>query len=252
MNSKKFESFFSGLAGQFTAHIRNSIPKYEECEIATIKALTAITKGNCKLLDIGASEGTFSMMLNNFSGNKFDVYSLDPNHEMQKTFQNLNHSKYNKFIKKAFGEGFDEFEQYYPTREYDVIRESMTFQFISPDRLNQFLTVSNALKEGGFFITQSKCFKYFASEYQRLEAIKDEYKQKSFTEQEMSAKKSTILEAMEENMILDLETETALRKAFLGSLNYWNSCNFHGWIAYNDEKGRQKAIEFIKEFNKNY
>lgn len=254
INSKKFESFFSGLAGQFTSHIRKSIPNYELAEKATINALSRIDFDNDSLLlDIGASEGTFAILLNNICKNRFKTHNLDPNNEMQSIFEKLNNgNSQNVFVKKAFGEGFGEFEGFYPIRAYDIIRESMTFQFISNNRQLQYLTVSNALRDGGVFITQSKCFKMVAAEYLQKEAEKDKYKALSFTPEQMTRKKTSILEGMEQNMVTDEETELHLSNSFLGFYRYWDSCNFHGWIAYNDVKGQQKARNFLDDFNVHY
>lgn len=249
-NGKYFETFFSNLAGKFSQHIYNSIPNYKQLELAQVKSLCKTYKNFTApyVLDIGASEGTFAILLNKLANDSFFTWSLDPNKDMEKVFNTLNKSNYNKFLLSPFGAGFDNFKDYYPENVYDVIRESMTFQFISNNRSEHYKNVSKALKTGGIFITNSKNLNKNKNLYNYAEKLKDEYKRQSFTQQQMDKKSTEVLEGMQKCMVSIQQKEKFLNDNFAGYYQVWQSGNFYSYVAFNDELGRKKARDYARNF----
>ena len=251
-NGKYFETFFSNLAGKFSQHIYNSIPNYEQLELSQVKSLCKTYQNFTApyVLDIGASEGTFSILLNKLAKDSFFTWSLDPNKDMEKVFNDLNKSNYNKFLLSPFGAGFDNFKNYYPENDFNIIRESMAFQFISNNRSEHYKNVSKALKKGGIFITNSKNLNNNKNLYNYAEKLKDEYKRQSFTQKEMNKKSTEVLEGMQKCMITIQDKTKFLSRNFSGYYLIWQSGNFYSFIAFNDELGQKTARDYVRNFYK--
>jgi len=246
----EFKDFFSGMVekdGEFEKHIASSIPSY-----ATMTKFTAdsIAKkfNNIKILDIGASEGYWGDYV--VQKNKsIEVHSLDPNESMADLFKRKNPDPEhpNKFLKVAFGEGFEDegvnYEGYNPRKEYDIVRESMTFQFLSTNRKAQYRLVKEALKPRGFFITNSKNFLPDKEEYAKYEALKDEFKRRSFSDEEILKKAKEVLPSMSKYMVNLITTFESLQEYWRFVTQYWVSGNFHGFVAGNDKRNIDMFLE---------
>lgn len=253
----EFKDFFSNITSKhgdnFEDHISKSIPSYSEMTKLTAKALSSILDNESKVLDVGSSEGYFGDYLIKLNPNVV-VHSLDPNWKMKEVFDKKHATdsglQNNVFIQSAFGDGFyDEEEQRYydgykPTNEYDVVRESMTFQFLSTDRNEQYGLCKKALKKDGIFITNSKNFLLAQEEYQKYEKLKDQYKLKSFSQEDIDIKAKTVLPNMSKYMVNLDDTLGALKKHFRIVKQYWVSGNFHGFVCGNDE---QKINSFVSK-----
>lgn len=246
----EFKDFFASVVqqdGEFQKHIAASIPSYGSMTKITADSIAKKFNG-VKILDVGSSEGYWGDYV--VSKNKsIIVHSLDPNEEMASLFKrkNPNPDHPNKFLKVAFGEGFEDdgvtYEGYNPRREYDIVRESMTFQFISTDRKGQYRLVKQALKPRGFFITNSKCFLPDKSEYAKYEALKDEFKRKSFSEEEIQKKAKDVLPSMSKYMVDVIKTFEELQRYWKYVTQYWVSGNFHGFVAGDDQTVIDKFLD---------
>ena len=254
-NGTKFASFFSSLAGQFSQHIWNSIPSFESCQKASAQAIGMLLAGEEKnILEIAASEGTFCILVNKFIKDvcwlpEVKTYSLDPNKDMKNYFDSINKSPNNKFLLLPFGDGFGEFPEYRPINKFDIITEFFGFQFIDNDRMSQYKDVSQALSAGGVFITTSKVFNSDPALYAKNEALKDDYKRKSFNQDEINKKAPSVLLDMGECMETIEATEMALKANFKSFKQFWYSGNFVGYIAANDEQGEAEIDFFIDQFS---
>lgn len=239
----EFKDFFTQISEEheeFEDHIKKSIPSYSEMSYLSAIAIASIYKDSL-ILDIGSSEGYWGDIVVSKSNNW--VHSLDPNWKMKEVFQKKRKTGLEKniFLQKAFGEGFfdaDEgryYKGYRPKNKYDVVRESMTFQFMSTNRSKQYGLCKDALKEDGLFITNSKNKLSDEKEYMKYEKLKDEYKKKYFSEKEIDKKAKDILPSMSKYMVKLEETLKSLNEHFEYVKQYWVSGNFHGF-ACSDSK----------------
>lgn len=249
----EFKDFFSGKTSSdegFKDHIYNSIPSYAEMEEYTSEALLKMYRNGALMLDIGASEGQWGKYVSKRSGGKIRTHNLDPNPDMKATFDK-EPVKGAEYIQKAFGDGFEDngeqIEGFKPEDQYDVVRESMTFQFISTNREEQYRLAKQALKSDGLFITNSKTHLPDKDEYQKYEDLKDEFKRKSFSDEEIEKKAKEVLPSMSKYMV-DLErTFDALNKHFKYVREYWTSGNFHGFVASDSKQIINKFLSYLPD-----
>jgi SAM-dependent methyltransferase len=241
----EFKDFFTQMSedhGVFEDHISKSIPSYKQMSIETARAVAKVyDKAIC--LDIGSSEGYWGdeVVKNN---SEIIVHSLDPNWKMKEVFMKKHERnsdfKNNKFLQYSFGEGFHDeqenktYKGYKPINKYDIVRESMTFQFLSTDRESQYKLCKRALKPNGLFITNSKNHLPDKDEYKKYEDLKDEFKRKHFTDQQIEKKAKEILPNMSKYMVSIIDTFDALENYFKYVVQYWVSGNFHGFLASDD------------------
>ena len=249
----EFKDFFSGKTTSdegFRDHIYNSIPSYKEMEKLTSDALVDMYKNKGIMLDIGASEGQWGKYVSDRSNGNIITHNLDPNKEMKDTFER-DPVEGAKYIQRAFGDGFtdgdEEIKGYKPKNRYDVVRESMTFQFISTDRDSQYKMAKDALKDGGIFITNSKTHLRDKDEYQKYEKLKDLYKRQSFTDAEIKKKAKEVLPTMSKYMVDLKYTFNALNKHFKYVREYWTSGNFHGFVASDDKTKIERFLNYLPQ-----
>lgn len=241
----EFEDFFSSHTSSdegFTQHIHDSIPSYNEMEKSSADAIVSIYNQGL-VLDIGASEGTWGKYISKRSNGKIITHNLDPNEDMKDTF-NKDPVEGAEFIQRPFGSDYGDMKAYSPKNKYDVVRESMTFQFISTNRQSQYKEVQQALKSDGLFITNSKVFQLDDDEYKKYEKLKDAYKRQSFTDDEIKKKAKDILPNMSKYMVDIITTVEALQKHFKYVVQYWVSGNFTGFVAGDD---MNKIDAFLSE-----
>lgn len=232
----EFSDFFSGQTTSdagFTQHIHHSIPSYAEMEKESADAIVAIFN-DALVLDIGSSEGTWGKYISRQSGGNIKTHNLDPNEDMKDTFEQDPVDGAIHLV-RSFGEDYGDIPAYNPQDAYDVVRESMTFQFISTDRESQYRQAKEALKSDGFFITNSKVFQLDDDEYKKYEALKDEYKRENFTDQEIETKAKEVLPNMSKYMVDIITTMQALEQHFRFVVQYWVSGNFTGFVAGDDK-----------------
>lgn len=242
----EFKDFFSSKTTSdegFANHIYNSIPSYKEMEKLTSDALIDLYNIGAIMLDIGASEGQWGKYVSKKSNGRIITHNLDPNEDMKDTFDE-DPVKGAKYINKAFG---SDVGGYAPKNKYDVVRESMTFQFISTNRDDQYRLAKRALKRDGLFISNSKTHLVDEDEYQKYEKLKDEFKRQSFSNDEIEKKAKDVLPTMSKYMV-DLQTTfDMLDKHFNFVREYWTSGNFHGFVASDNEKQLKRFLDYLPD-----
>lgn len=244
----EFGDFFSDQTTSddgFTQHIHHSIPSYAEMERESADAIVAIYN-DALVLDIDSSEGTWGKYISRQSGGNIETHNLDPNEDMQQTFEQDPVEGAHHLL-RSFGEDYGDIPAYNPEDVYDVVRESMTFQFISTDRRAQYKQAKDALKSNGFFITNSKVFQLDDDEYKKYEALKDEYKRENFTDQEIEMKAKEVLPNMSKYMVDIIDTIQALEQHFRFVVQYWVSGNFTGFVASDDKNILDRFLDQMPE-----
>ncbi|MCI0407824.1 MAG: class I SAM-dependent methyltransferase, partial [Acidobacteria bacterium] len=226
-------------AGGFDDHIETSIPDYRGVQVRKGAALVRAFPGD-SVLDLMGSTGAWikALALRGMPG-----VNLDANAEMMRHF-NQNPVEGARFEDKAFQESFDGFEHYDPVERFDIVNESMGFQFISPDRDIQIAEAKRLMNEGGLFITDEKVV---TQNWDAFEQAKDAWKGK-FYPQEAIEKKREILgdenvTGMRANMVSQEELEATLSRHFRHVAPYWESGNFRGYVASDDPYRITKFFE---------
>ncbi len=234
---------FSKHSGNFDQHIRKSIPGFSETQLRKIEGIAKTFGDGARLLDIAASEGSFGKTITEVSNGSVKTVSLDPNPDMAKFFDGKSKVPGATYSKEAFLNSFEDGGETYKAHDtdvpYDVITESMGFQFIDPDRKSQFAEVKRLLAPDGVFLTEQKVRN---PQWKENEAKKDsEYKAKYFSTEDLKQKDTRVGFAqskgeekavgMVDNMAEQSSLEEALLENFKYVVQYWDSGNFKGYAA---------------------
>ena len=258
----------------FNQHIFTSIPTFYEAQIVKGVALSNMLNNfekvnvtsespKIKVLDIGATEGTWSKLLGSLNSN-LEVDVLEPNPAAKKVFEESEQVD-NVFFKQNafsylpedqgkyfmeeggskninfFNFGAGELVQY----KYDVVHESMTFQFLDSNRKAQINFIAdNVLNDNGILIIEEK-FDAVDALYQYNEDLKNNWKSQYYTPEQLATKHSQVVNDMGYNQVSRLEMETILNSKFRYVNQYWSSGNFAGFIASNNPL----ADTFVDEIN---
>ncbi len=234
-------------SGNFDDHIAKSIPTFYESQIKKAKAIAQVYgDSGARVLDIAASEGSFGKSISDLTGGKVETVSLDPNPDMANFFETKSQVPGATYSTDSFLNGFldvdGEHKAHSPAEPYDVITESMGFQFIDPDRGSQIAEVKRMLKPDGVFLTEEKVKN---PDWASNEAKKDaEYKAKYFSTDELKQKDTRVgfAQAKDEakavgmvnNMVEQSALEAELQNNFKHVVQYWDSGNFKGYAAGDD------------------
>lgn len=233
---------FQEHAGNFDVHIDTSIPDYRGVLIRTAVAISQAFPG-AHVLDIGGSEGSWGKTVSALGGQT--TVNLDPNPAMHQYF-----------TEKSQVPGATMQVDYFPVAdstagEYDVIHESMTFQFISNERPYQVAEVKRILKPGGLFICNEKVI---TENYAEGEFGKDMYKAQFYSPEQLKTKQEVVNvqgdqhTGMMANMVTQEELEEILHENFASVEPYWESFNFKGYACSNDPSTVQR---FLSAYNGN-
>lgn len=234
---QSFHDAYRGYAGDFDAHIETSIPGYREMMTMKGAALAKAFPG-ASVMDI-AGTGSWGKAVTTLGGNPSTT--VEPNAAMIDTF-NQTPVPGAELAPAAFGESFEwdgqTVPKFEPEGQFDIINESMAFQFISPDRPGQVAEVKRLLRRGGLFLTDEKVI---TEQWAENEAVKDEWKQQFFTPEQLAEKQQIVNVQDEEssvgmvsNMVRQEDLEAILRQSFRQVTPYWQSGNFVGY-ACSDE-----------------
>lgn len=249
------------FGGNFDDHIKASIPGYSEMQDAVGYALAQVL-GDGALLRIGGSEGSTVKAMIEMAGPNATGVSMDPNVQMQASFEEAPQAENVVFDLSAFSDaesegvtlwteddgteikGFDPQGQ-----TFDVVVEQMVFQFIDKGRAAQIARVKELMAEGGLFYTAEK-FGGPAEQFNANEAKKDEFKAQFFSQEELAAKRAEVLqtgedavEGMTDLQVSQAEMERVLTTNFEHVVQVWDSGNFKGYIASDD----RAKIDFFLE-----
>jgi len=225
---------FARLHGDFDRHIATSIPLYRELQLKQVEALIELYVNKSPntahlLYDIAGSEGSWVKTLCEFGWN-FAV-NIDCNAEMKKGFnlrlptRGVAVFAYNSFLADVGG-----VKSFVPSAKADVVHAGMAFQFM-PYSIESCLKEVKDLyiKPRGLFIIESKVKQEDEAEWIANEYLKDLFKSRYYTEEQLSLKGDTVLKDMHNNLITRDHLETALHDKFNYVKKYYQAGNFIGY-----------------------
>lgn len=247
--------------GYFDDHINSSIPTYFEMNRAVAFALVNMKWESSPptLLDLGASEGTFCAAVSEGSRGKIKVFALEPNHEMQAQIRSR--SQLIRIVDAVLTSKDEPVEinggrrtrPYKFEGNFSVITEFMTFQFITDERCFFLSRISNCISENGIFISCEKFISEDKDEFVDNEIQKDVYKSYYFSEYEIRKKNEDILKQnMNRYMVGSEKYEEFLKDYFLFVVKFWDSGNFKGYAATNNEKVLDEFLKYCSNLNSAY
>jgi len=254
--------------GNFNQHIFTSIPTFYETQIIKGLALSNLLdkqpmpdnllKGRYQVLDIGGTEGTWAKALAKNNPN-FYVEVLDPLQKARDVFEEGELVTNAIFRNEAFSYVLDDQDKIFNAKEiqpvrfavfnevdkYDVVHESMAFQFMDKNRAEQIKFIKeNLLNENGIIIIEEK-FANNDAIYKANEELKNTFKSKYYTPEQIQDKKFNVLLDMEANQVSVQEIEKILGENFANVEQYWDAGNFKGYIASDSDVVNQ----FVPEIN---
>lgn len=222
-----FDQNWRGYSGNFDQHIDSSIPGYREQQTRKGVAITKTFGPDAKMIDLGGSEGSFGKAITEQSG--MQTTNLDPNDAMEEHFHNTPVPQGAEFVKGYFGE-------HNPGQIYDVVHESMLFQFIGPEREQHIAEAKRLLKPNGIFLCDEKVT---TDNFDQNEAEKDAWKGQFYSPEQLQQKQDVVkvqkAAGMIDNMVHQDDLEQILRKYFHYVKQVWDSGNFVGYAASDDQ-----------------
>jgi hypothetical protein len=153
---EKVYNVWKQFKGFFDEHIETNIPVFRDIQLRKIAVIASMFPNGGRLIDLGGSTGSFGKTITILNP-KIKTINLDANDKMKERHE-MNPVEGAEFVKGAFFEGFDDVEAYKPTEKFDVVHESMLFQFITWER-GQFIDeiADNYLTEDGF-LAATPCY----------------------------------------------------------------------------------------------
>lgn len=260
------DNWFSAVdAGYFDIHIVCSIPTF--FELVRSVAFGVVTHnsalGTERHVDLGASEGTLCAAISFGSEGRIETFAVEPLPEMIEriTRQTEPVSVIPNALATEIGfVSLDDEDAPVPVynfkMESNYYTEIMTFQFLGPEREYYVDKVSKDLQPGGLFITCEKFSNSSREDFLRLEAIKDSYKSNFFDPETLARKIEEVLNApdggMNEGMLTPEEYELILLSHFSKVARFWDSGNFKGYVASNDEDSIELFLALLPPLNSKY
>ena len=247
---QKFEKTFDKYMGNFDKHIATSIPTFRDIQVAKGSAIVKTYPEGARMVDLGASEGGFNKAITKESGGAIKTVALDANPKMHKAF-NKDKVDGAVFEEKAFQYGWDNIETYKPKEKFDVVHESMLFQFINKERKSKIKHVfDDYLKDDGILITEQKFKIGDMEKYKANETLKNtKHKNQYYTKEQLEMKTDEVLMGMDKHQAEydDYLKELQEQVGDTGKVaTYWTSGNFRGIIA---SKNAKKVDEFLKNLD---
>ena len=216
------------------------------------------------ILDIGGTEGTWSNTVAELGGNQFYVENLEPNPKANELYNAMETPANSQIRNQAFSYLIDDQGKYFDKpsevkfadfgaggtpdkatglrnpnefgsgRRYQVVHESMTFQFVDANRKAQiYFIADNLLTDDGILLIEEK-FTNNDVIYQNNENMKDDFKRLYYTEEQINSKAQNIVGPMGDKQVSVQEIEKILGNRFKYVNQYWDSGNFKGYIASNN------------------
>lgn len=234
----------------FQKHIMASIPAFVDARIRVLKGMVEASKilgkggKEVNMLDITSSEGYFTKayaQLAQDKGVNAKADALDAGVTFQRDFNEAPQVPGVNYLLQAWGDSFVDpdsgitIPSFKPTKKYGVVFEGMGFQFFTPTRDKEIAEVKGMMEENGMLVTMQK---FKNSDYEKREVLKDEFKAKFFTKEEMAQKAATVLKKSDEVSVgmMDYqfdrqEYEKVLAKNFKYVAQFYSAGNFAGYLA---------------------
>lgn len=265
--------------GNFDKHIKTSIPTFGEMQDKKGHAIArAFGDQEVDMLDIGGSEGSFARTISHLTNGKVRTDIVDPNTPMANFYKSKGETPGSRYIDAAFMQGWmnDDgskvpgYSHETTDKRYDIIHETMVFQFISNARDAQVAAVKKLLKPGGLFVTEQK-FKADPETWAANEKFKDtHHKDKYYSKDALAVKDKVVAFAAEKkpelaqdeaeseavgmvnNMVHADEYEKVLLHHFREAHQYWDSGNFRGYAASDDSTMLSKFLGAVGNVNSKF
>lgn len=249
-----FIKLHSQRQGFFDQHYHSSIPYRleEECRMAhTLLKYSQLQTRETLLYSLGTAEATMARSLSELSGGRIRSLSCSPNEENYKCFTAFGEPSYASFflgpfhrMTKAYLKSESRFKGF--ADGFDFIFEDTTFQMYSPNRLKQIEFVTQHLKRDGILLLLEKFRAADTAEYQRREYQKDfGFKTHYFGIDEIARKTKLVLNTMHDSEVTLAEMASAVYANFKYCIVTWNSGNFYGLAASNNEDNLSRYLALM-------
>lgn len=271
-DARAFRMLRDHYSGNFDNHIKTSIPGFDEVQNAVGSSLLkTYGRDGADILDIGSSEGALIKALSDASEGRIRTTGVDPNPDMLRTYNTKPQADGSRSVLAAFGGADDAgkvaWEEADGTpipffdpqgQQYDAAHEAMVFQFISNARKAQAERVKQLLKPKGVAIFEEK-FGNPKSIFDANEAKKDLYKSRYYTPEQMEIKRKEVLntgndavEGMTDLQVSQAEMEAILRDTFRNRAQFWDSGNFKGYAASDDNRALEDFLNNLQSLDSQY
>ncbi len=246
MNTPIKQSFFNSIAQEFDDHVRKSIPHFGDfidCLRGEIVKLSYNRFENfTNVLDICGSTGLFGHQLFE-EGFKGSYVNLDGSPEMCKisnefSKEHLFHTTLMEGFMASWedesGVHIPEFNAKENYRTFDIVIESLGFQFFTQSRIAEVAEVAKLLNYDGIAIFVEKFSNMNQNLWEANEHLKDElWKSKFFTPEEIEAKRKNVLQDMGEYCYDYDEFVSVLCSQFEYVKRIYKAGNFAGYACSN-------------------
>jgi ubiquinone/menaquinone biosynthesis C-methylase UbiE len=250
-------SIFNKHKGHFDEHIETSIPHFRKNSLGKMNAIVQSHPQNARMLDIASSEGSLGKTITEASGGRIQTTNLDPQEQMINTFKTKSKVPGAESVSAAFGASFEDengkiVPKFAPPHSYDVVHESMAFQFFGPEREEHIAEAKRLLAPDGIFLSEEKVRTDNEAEN---EAKKDAWKAQYHSPEALQRKQEQVGfqgedtggGGMMDKMVHQDVLESLLKKYFKYVVQYWSSGNFKGYAA-SDSKDKINAYVNNYEF----
>lgn len=242
--------------GFFDQHYHGSIPYRleEECRMAlALQRYAQTNTANISLYTLGTAEGTMARTLSEISQGKIQSLACSPNEENYTCFKAFGDPPHANFFLGPFHrltkdhlQSEERLQQF--ANGFDFILEDTTFQMYSPNRRQQIAFVAQHLKEDGVFLFVEKFRNANTRAYEEREFQKDfGFKARYFGAKDIERKSRLVLSAMHNNEVTLPEMAAAIYAQFKHCVITWNSGNFYGLAASNNDDNLRRYLSLLVE-----
>jgi hypothetical protein len=240
--------------GHFDQHYHSSIPYRleEECRMAyALLRYAQQSVEGLSLYSLGTAEGTMARTLSEMGQGQIQSLSCSPNEENYKCFKAFGDPPHAEFflgpfhhLTKNYIRGEKTLERF--SAGFDVILEDTTFQMYSPNRHQQIGFVAQHLNEAGILLLVEKFQAADPSDYEAREAQKDfGFKTRYFDRGDIERKAKRVLTTMHDSEVTLADMAAAVYAHFRYCVITWNSGNFYGLAASNNENNLRRYLSVL-------
>jgi cyclopropane fatty-acyl-phospholipid synthase-like methyltransferase len=219
----RMQDLLDAFSKEFSVHIRSSIPGFSEAQQYKLSFLEKYEFES--MLDIGCSDGSLVNALSTIVQGR-NLVGVDILPEMVE----LARSAVKSELSKSSVE-FKEVDYRQLTSKFDVINISMVLQFISNEREKQLTEIKNLMSPGSILFLEEKIIDSDPGVNELNEVRKNSYK-KQFFDGETLQNKLSVLDLMNQNLLLDEDLTKILSSTFSRVENYYSVLNFRGYLCF--------------------